>query len=359
MNTIQAGNFNEYNSLSNFETLEAFNEHYRKLTYTFAEILEQKPSFKAVLKSLFELGAKTRGVAFIRRSELADKAKVSTRSLDNFIKAADTFGITILKALGSKKDSNGKVVRFGGYAHNVYVFGNLSDLCELPSDKPCEASCKPSLQTVEAPETQQQQAIEASFELPNQDSFKQDSPSELKDIKYIVQEDTHKESFETVYKESKTFSPFDRDIDMLLSGFEIEDKIKLHKAIEKTLAKRNLLFVDYKLSVLNSLETLKYFKKQESQGKFVFKKGEIAFLVYNLNNEIDKEIESTELADYDASMKESALNGTLVEVDELFSFDSLPQHLKASVKRASASPSYAMPIEEFADRDWMNDNGVY
>ncbi|MGZ9815636.1 hypothetical protein ACXM0N_06850 [Peribacillus simplex] len=60
MSTIQAehaGNFAYYKSLSKFESLEAFNAHYRKLTYTHAELLDQKPSIKSVLSALFKLGA--------------------------------------------------------------------------------------------------------------------------------------------------------------------------------------------------------------------------------------------------------------------------------------------------------------
>lgn len=61
MSTIQAehaGNIAYYKSLSKFESLEAFNAHYRNLTYTYAELLEQKPSYKAILEVLFQSAQK-------------------------------------------------------------------------------------------------------------------------------------------------------------------------------------------------------------------------------------------------------------------------------------------------------------
>lgn len=178
---IKAGNMNDYESLSQFDTLEAFNEHYRKLTYTFAELLDQKPTFKSIISTLFKLAAKTKGVAFPTRQTLAKLAGCSLRSVDNFIKDASTFGIKIEKAHGRK----GK--RFGGYAHNVFVFGPVEGLLELPSkkksdsfsDNDCDASCKPSLQPVEEVGSLEPQAIEAENNLPKQDSFNQDFPTEL------------------------------------------------------------------------------------------------------------------------------------------------------------------------------------
>ncbi|MFJ8244761.1 hypothetical protein [Peribacillus asahii] len=302
-----AGNIAYYKSLSQFESLEAFNEHYRKLTYTYAELLDQKPSFKAILKVLFDSAPSTFGVPFMKRETLAEKAGVSVRSVANFLSIAkETFGITTLKQLG-KKDK-----RYGGYAYLVYVFSPLSNLIYYPSeegrkksikspseDTNCTAPCTASLHSVEKASTLQSQVIESPSEASNQDSFNQEYPSELKDINYIVQDSARKQSQNFEY-----ISPFDKDVDMLLAGFDITEKIRIQKAIEKTLKKRDLLFLDVKLSVLKALETLKYFVKRANRGLFMFKKGITAFFMYNLNNEINTENEAREEAEYIETMRE-------------------------------------------------------
>jgi hypothetical protein len=151
MTIVHAGNLNEYKSLAKFETLDAFNEHYRKLTYKYAELLDTKPSYKKILSALFKLAKDTCGVAFPKRETLAKEAGCSTRSVDNFIKDASMFGIEIVKAVGK----SGK--RLGGWAHNVFVFGPIEGLCELPSSPRCEASCEAyceaSLRGVEGAQT--------------------------------------------------------------------------------------------------------------------------------------------------------------------------------------------------------------
>ncbi|MFK9120708.1 hypothetical protein ACJEBK_28245 [Peribacillus frigoritolerans] len=184
-----AGNIAYYRSLSKFESLEAFNAHYRSLTYTYAELLDQKPSFKAILKALFDSAPSTFGVPFMKRETLAEKAGVSLRSVGNFLKvASETFGITTLKQLG-KKDK-----RYGGYAYLVYVFSPLSDLVKYPSDEAieapseiadCTASCTASLHSVEKPETLEPQVVESDILVPNQEFFNHVSPSEIKDFKII------------------------------------------------------------------------------------------------------------------------------------------------------------------------------
>ncbi|QYF83532.1 hypothetical protein KY492_04470 [Brevibacterium sp. PAMC21349] len=298
-----AGNIAYYRSLSNFTSLEAFNAHYRSLTYTYAELLEQKPSYKAILEVLFRSAPLTIGVPFMRREILAEKAGVSLRSVANFLKdASELFGITALKQLGKK----GK--RYGGYAHLVYVFSPLSNLRQHPSNKvaeepseneDCTAPCTASLHSVDMPETLESQALEAPISAPNQDSFKQVSPSEIKDIKYKVQDTVGKQITTIEY-----ISPFDKDIDMLLTGYGILEKIQIQKTIEKSLKKRNLLFANAKMSVLKALETLVYFQRRANRGLFAFKKSIHAFLTYNLNLAIDEDKETQANDEYDRAMKD-------------------------------------------------------
>ncbi|KRF59827.1 hypothetical protein ASG97_00110 [Bacillus sp. Soil745] len=298
-----AGNIAYYRSLSQFDSLESFNEHYRKLTYTYAELLDQKPSFKAILKVLFDSAPSTFGVPFMKRETLAEKAGVSLRSVGNFLKvASETFGITTLKQLG-KKDK-----RYGGYAYLVYVFSPLSNLRPHPPNEvnaepseidDCTASCTASLHSIEIPKALEPQALEAPISDPNQDSFNQASPSEIKDIKYKVQDSVGKQS-----KAIEYISPFDNDIDIILSGYEILEKIQIQKTIEKTLKKRNLLFANAKMSVLKALETLVYFQRQANRGLFTFKKGILAFLTYNLNLAFDEEDEIKANEEYDLAMRD-------------------------------------------------------
>ncbi|QYF82354.1 hypothetical protein KY492_26015 [Brevibacterium sp. PAMC21349] len=238
----------------------------------------------------------------MKRETLAEKAGVSLRSVGNFLKAAaDTFGITTLKQLG-KKDK-----RYGGYAYLVYVFCPLSNLRQHPSNEvaqapseneDCTASCTASLHSVERPKVSEHQAIEGDISAPNQDSFKQGSPSEIKDIKYKVQDTVGKQITTIEYT-----SPFDKDIDMLLTGYGILERIQIQKTIEKTLKKRNLLFANAKMSVLKALETLVYFQRQANRGLFAFKKGIHPFLTYNLNLAIDEDYEIQVNEEYDRAMK--------------------------------------------------------
>ncbi|MGW8428144.1 hypothetical protein ACWGJQ_22025 [Peribacillus simplex] len=310
MSTIQAehaGNIAYYKSLSKFESIDAFNAHYRSLTYTCAELLDQKPSYKAILSVLFKSAPKTIGIPFMKRETLAEKAGVSLRSVGNFLKvAADTFGISTLKQLG-KKDK-----RYGGYAYLVYVFSPLSNLRPHPSDEAIEApsenedctgSCTTSLHSIEISKTLEPQAIDGDMSAPNQDSFKQASPSEIKDIKYKVQDTVGKQITTTEY-----ISPFDKDIDILLTGYEILEKIQIQKTIEKTLKKRNLLFANAKMSVLKALETLVYFQRKANRGLFAFKKGILAFLTYNLNLAFDKDDETKANEEYDQAMRDAYSN---------------------------------------------------
>lgn len=332
-----AGNIAYYRSLSNFTSLEAFNAHYRSLTYTYAELLEQKPSYKAILSVLFKSAPKTIGVPFMKRETLAKKAGVSLRSVANFLKAAsETFGITTLKQLG-KKDK-----RYGGYAYLVYVFSPLSNLVPHPSDQSneapseiadCTASCTAALHSVDMPEALEPQVIDGDIPSPNQDSFKQASPSEIKDIKYKVQDTVGKQITTIEY-----ISPFDKDIDMLLTGYGILEKIQIQKTIEKSLKKRNLLFANAKMSVLKALETLVYFQRQANRGLFAFKKGIHAFLTYNLNLAIDEDDEIKANEEYDQAMRD--LYSTYNEVDNEKCLEDFFNQVKSSTVAGSSYVDY-------------------
>ncbi|WP_342604164.1 hypothetical protein [Peribacillus sp. FSL E2-0159] len=262
-----AGNIAYYRSLSQFDSLESFNEHFRKLTYTYAELLDQKPSIKAVLSALFKLGAKTFGVAFPKRETLAKKAGVSLRTVDNFIKAASNFGIIVEKALG-RKDK-----RFGGYANNIYVFSPSEDRLELPSEK---VECEASLQGVDMPEALEPQAFEAPISAPNQDSFKQVSPSKLKDLKdiyinpvakaSIVSNELNENAIEIVAAKQnidiqvlQAFSPYHLDY-AELNEFVV--------SIKRTVKKHGWNLADYSFEIMQSIKAAFPTYKEFVQGNF-------------------------------------------------------------------------------------------
>lgn len=191
----------------------------------------------------------------------------------------------------------------------VYVFSPLSNLRPHPpnevtaapsKNEDCTSSCTASLHSVEITSSLERQEVEFDIPDPNQDSFNQASPSELKDIKYKVHD-----SVGNRMKTIEYISPFDNDIDMLLTGYGILEKIQIQKVIEKSLKKRNLLFADAKMSVLKALETLVYFQRKANRGLFAFKKGTLAFLTYNFNLSFEEANEIRANEEYDQAMRDA------------------------------------------------------
>ncbi|MFJ7753047.1 hypothetical protein ACQKGI_15110 [Peribacillus muralis] len=348
------GNIAYYRSLSQFDSLEAFNKHYRKLTYTNAELLEQKPSYKAILSSLFKLGVKTFGVAFPKRDTLAKAAGVSARSVDNFIKTASTFGIIVLKALGRSKNKK----RHGGYAHNIYVFGHVSDLCELPSDKEqevaqepqCEASCKPSLQSVDIPETIESQALEAPFLAPNQDTFNQASPTELKDIYIspiahatIISNELNENAIEFVAAKQnidiqvlQAFSPYHLDY-VELNEFVV--------SIKRTVKKQGWNLANYSFEIMQSIKVAFPTYKEYVQGNF--KGSIIGYICGTIKNIVSKSIEEANDQNYEDDY---------IIHDDAYSYSPIEfgYALNTIIHTAETSPLFdAATVEE------LNQLGVY
>ena len=353
MSTIkaeQAGNFAYYKSLSKFKTLEAFNAHYRSLTYTYAELLDQKPSIKAVLSALFKLGAKTFGVAFPKREALAKAAGVSSRSVDNFIKAASTFGILVEKALG-RKDK-----RFGGYAHNIYIFSPSEELLDLPSEKvECEASCEASLQGVDMPESLEPQALEAPILAPNQDSFKQDSPSELKDLQdiytspvakaTIISNELNENAIEIVAAKQnidiqvlQAFSPYHLDY-AELNEFVV--------SIKRTVNKQGWNLAEYSFEIMQSIKAAFPAYKEYVQGKF--KGSIIGYICGTIKKKISESINDIEeeIIDQYESQYEADLFAA--------SFVTLPKR----VDEQSVSSFVMSSDDVFASKEWLNEYGVF
>lgn len=357
MPTIQAehaGNIAYYKSLSKFKTLEAFNAHYRSLTYTYAELLEQKPSYKAILKALFESAPSTFGVPFMKRETLAEKAGVSLRSVANFLKAAaDTFGITTLKQLG-KKDK-----RYGGYAYLVYVFSPLSNLVPHPSGEvieappenaDCTASCTASLHSVDMPEALELQALEDPIPAPNQDSFKQDSPSELKDLKdiykspvakaTIISNELNENAIEIVAAKQnidiqflQAFSPYHLDY-AELNEFVV--------SIKRTVNKQGWNLADYSFEIMQSIKAAFPTYKEYVQGNF--KGSIIGYICGTIKNIISKSIE-------DANDEEDYINDDDAYSDSPFEFG-----YALDTQKYTATPS---PLFDAATVEELNQLGVY
>lgn len=295
-----AGNIAYYRSLSQFDSLESFNEHYRKLTYTYAKLLDQKPSFKAILKALFDSAPSTFGVPFMKRETLAEKAGVSLRSVGNFLKiATDTFGITTLKQLG-KKDK-----RYGGYAYLVYVFSPLSNLRPHPPNEvsaapsenaDCTASCTASLHNVEIPEALEPQALEDPISAPNQDSFNQASLKEkdLKDIYIspvakatIISNELNENAIGIVAAKQnidiqvlQAFSPYHLDY-AELNEFVV--------SIKRTVNKQGWNLADYSFEIMQSIKAAFPTYKEYVQGNF--KGSIIGYICGTIKNIITNSIE--------------------------------------------------------------------
>lgn len=109
------------------------------------------PAIKAVLNTL-KLHAKRyfAGVCWLKREEIAKKAKVSLASVKRAIKALKEVGIlTVYPHIHTKR---------GGQAHNVYVIKPIFDTASKPANEPpvsdiCEPS-EPTAPTVCEPDDQ-------------------------------------------------------------------------------------------------------------------------------------------------------------------------------------------------------------
>jgi hypothetical protein len=193
---VFAGDLNGYRSRSNFDTLDQFNEYYRKLKLELTNDGVLTAKYETILSALFKLAADTKGVAFVKRETLAKLAGCGTTTIDRFRKfAAEFMDIEAVKRPSDK----GKLR--GGFAHLLFVFKNKDDLPELPAegeshgeshgesemvsrshaDKPCESKDEePKIQ----PETgfsfkqafnQDLNSLKANSNKPSQDNIDSDS----------------------------------------------------------------------------------------------------------------------------------------------------------------------------------------
>lgn len=117
----------EFSSYQSFQTVEDMIEQIKLFEKT--HILT--PAIKAVLNTL-KLHAKRYfvGVCWLKREEIAKKAKVSLASVKRAIKALKEAGIlTVYPHIHTKR---------GGQAHNVYVINPIFETASEPANEPAE-----------------------------------------------------------------------------------------------------------------------------------------------------------------------------------------------------------------------------
>lgn len=167
----------EFSSYQTFETAEAMIDQVKLFEKT--HILT--PAIKAVLNTI-KLHAKRYfvGVCWLKREEIAKKAKVSLASVKRAIKALKKSGIlSVYPHIHTKR---------GGQAHNIYVIEPLFETPIEPENEP------PSVQVPEAPNPtaptvceNQPESYKNSHKNPHT-NIKDISKKESKSLKHIPQE---------------------------------------------------------------------------------------------------------------------------------------------------------------------------
>ena len=123
----------EFSSYQSFESVDEMITHVKHFEKT--HILT--PAIKAVLNTL-KLHAKRcfAGVCWLKREEIAKKAKVSLASVKRAIKALKESGIlSVYPHIHTKR---------GGQAHNVYVINPIFETATEPANEPPEADSQES-----------------------------------------------------------------------------------------------------------------------------------------------------------------------------------------------------------------------
>lgn len=173
----------KYNELSQFETLEAFNLYYRKLTKTIKSEGLLTPKQQDILTTLFRSAKSGQGVCHMKYATLCKKAGVkSTSTIHAFLKVAKELGflknVAEVETVGNTKAAT----RRGGNAFTYFVF--QSDT-ELVSSTEIEAL---SDKRIEQPIENRPESIELTAPTVEDVSsdvkqvFKQDLKQELKNI---------------------------------------------------------------------------------------------------------------------------------------------------------------------------------
>lgn len=130
---IIAGNLKQYAELSQFRYLDKFNEHYRRILYTFNDSFKRRKVHKRIITVLFKHAHTFVGVSFLKKENIAKLAECSARMVSKFNEVCEElYGIKVVRTI-IRGDAVGRCA--GGQGHNIYVFTRFVTLEELPTTK--------------------------------------------------------------------------------------------------------------------------------------------------------------------------------------------------------------------------------
>jgi hypothetical protein len=206
---LYAGELESFKSRSMFDTLDQFNEYYRKLKLRLAneDVLTKKQ--ETILSLLFRLSKSMKGLSYPRRDVLAKEAGCGTATVDRFLKFAIEYGFMKTEPIYSHP-SKGKRKR-GGYAHLLYIFKPIEDLPELPSETTDKADDETDDKALMINRPDADKPCESKDEEPKKQpqtgfSFKQDLKQDLNSLKANSNKPSHEIDSDSHYENNREYA---------------------------------------------------------------------------------------------------------------------------------------------------------
>ena len=123
----------EFSSYQTFQTVDELNNAVKE----FISVYEITPAIKAVLNTIKLHSKRFFGVCWLRKEQIAKKAKVSPSTVDRAIKG--------LKETGFLKVIPFNHTKFGRQTHNIYILNPIENVAEeVPNEVAQESSEEPS-----------------------------------------------------------------------------------------------------------------------------------------------------------------------------------------------------------------------
>ena len=205
----------KYNELSQFETLQSFNEYYRNLTKVIAKERLLTKKHQAILKALFHASVKGKGVCHMKYATLCKKADVkSTSTIHSFLKVAKEFGFLKNVAEVETVDNTRPADRRGGKAFTYFVFQADTNLVSsVKNENQIENQIENGIENREGSTNLTVPTVESTSSDTNQ-VFKQGFNQDLNTYK------NHTSSIHTSYEESNETMNVENDVNNVVVDFE-------------------------------------------------------------------------------------------------------------------------------------------
>lgn len=215
MAVIQEEVQRKYEELSQFESLQSFNDYYRLLAKKLKSegLLTKKQ--QDILETLFQAAVSGKGVCHMKYATLCKKADVkSTGTIHSFLKVAKELGFLKNVAEVEKVDNTRPATRRGGNAFTYFVFQANTEIVSTNTDEMRnENRNEKRFDNREGSMNLTAPTVESTFSDTNQ-VFNQEFNQELNTYK------NHTSSIHTSYEESNETMNFENDVNNVVVDFE-------------------------------------------------------------------------------------------------------------------------------------------